>query len=51
MLHLIICAMYFLGAEVFGDTRLYPLLLPLIIFGPLLHGLELSFRLLKGAKM
>ena len=50
IIHLILCAMYFLGEEVFGDTRLFPFVMPTIMFGPLLFGLELYFRQLKRAK-
>jgi|DEB0MinimDraft_12_1074336.scaffolds.fasta_scaffold273767_3 cell shape-determining protein MreD len=50
ILHLILCLIYFFGEQAFGEARLFPLLVPAIIFGPLLFALEIYFRLLKGAK-
>jgi hypothetical protein len=47
VIHIVLCIMYFWGQESSEGSRFFPLLLPLIIFGPLAFALEIYWRFLR----
>lgn len=49
-LHIFLCICYLWAKDNFSEARLFPVLLPLIVFGPLLFSLEIYWRFLRGVK-
>ena len=50
IVHLLLCSMYFIWPERYEGTRSFPLVLPMIVFGPLLNALYIYWHFLRGSK-